>query len=92
MHQESLKVLKWRNTSYFDAEDEKKETHLKNSVYFKVFQALYWLAKEEMPFSKSTSLLNLLHRLGVDEVKYFETRSEPVLRQMLLLIAKTITN
>ena len=28
--------------------------------------------------------------MGVHEIKYFETQSEPVLRKMLLLIAKTI--
>ena len=28
--------------------------------------------------------------MGVKEMKYFETRSEPILRKMLLLIAKTI--
>ena len=86
IHETSLRALKLRNTSFFDAEEEKKITKLKNDVYFKVFQALYWLAKEEMPFKKCTSLLKLI----VGEIKYFETRSEPVLRKMLLLIARTI--
>ena len=27
--------------------------------------------------------------MGVDDLKYFQTRSEPVLHKMLLLIAKT---
>ena len=63
---------------------------LKNDMYFKFFSSFYWLAKEEMPTSKMTSWLTLLENTGVNEIKYFETRSEPVLRKMLLLIAKTI--
>ena len=63
---------------------------LKNEVYFKVFKALYWLAKEEIASSKITSLLQLIEKMGADNLKYFQTRSEPVLRKMLLLIAKTI--
>ena len=68
----------------------KKVNSLKNDVYFKVFQSLYWLAKEEMPSTKITSLLTLVEKLGVNDIKHFETRSEPVLRKMLLLIATTI--
>ena len=37
-----------------------------------------------------TSLLTLLEQVGVKEMKYFETQSEPVLQKMLLLIARTI--
>ena len=55
-----------------------------------MFCSLYWLVKEEMPSSKITSFLTLLEKMGVKEIKYFETRSEPILRKMLLLIARTI--
>ena len=37
-------------------------------------------------------LLQLVECLGVTELKYFETRSEPTLRKMLILIAKTIVS
>ena len=30
--------------------------------------------------------------MGLNELKYFETRSEPILRKMLILIAKTIVS
>ena len=53
-------------------------------------KALYWLAKEEFSSTKNTSLLQLMEKMGVDNFKYFQTRLEPVLRKMLLLIAKTI--
>ena len=43
-----------------------------------------------MTSTKITSLLTLVEKLGVNDIKHFETRSEPVLRKMLLLIATTI--
>ena len=90
MHQDAIRANNRHKNSYFDREEEKKVTTLKNEVYYKVFQALYWVAKEEIASSKITSLLTLIEKLGVDEIKHFETRSEPVLRKMLLLISQTI--
>ena len=90
MHKEAVNAHCRHRTSYFDNEEEKKITSLKNEVYFKIFQALYWLGKEEIPSSKITALLTLIEQMGVAEIKYFETRSEPVLRKMLVLIAQTI--
>ena len=63
---------------------------LKNEIYFKVFKALYWLAKEEIASTKTTPLLELIEKMSVDDLKYFQTRSEPTLRKMLSLVAKTI--
>ena len=45
-----------------------------------------------MPSSKINSLLTLIENMGVSEIKYFETRSEPTLRKMLILIAQTIVD
>lgn len=90
MHNETVSALNRLKTSYFDTEEKKKINSLKNDVYFKVFQSLYWLAKEEMPSRKINSLLTLVEKLGINELKHFETRSEPVLRKMLLMIAQTI--
>ena len=55
-----------------------------------MFKGLYWLAKQEIVSTKITSLLELIEKMGVDDLKYFQPRSEPVLRKMLLLIVKTI--
>ena len=90
MHQEAVRASIRQKTSYFDLEEKKKFTTLKNDVCYKVFCSLYWLAKEEMPSSKITSLLTLLEKMGVKEMKYFETRSEPIPRKKLLLTARTI--
>ena len=91
MHEETVNANCRRRTSYCDKEKEKIEiTSLKNEVYFRVFQVYYWLANEEIPSSKITSLLRLIEQMGVVEIKYFATRSEPVLRKKLVLIAQTI--
>ena len=60
MHEDAMFAHNRRKTSYYDAEENKKVNSLKNDVYFKVFQSLYWLAKEEMPSTKITSLLTLV--------------------------------
>ena len=90
MHQEAVQASMRHKSSYFDKAKKEKISTLKNEVYYKVFSTLYWLAKEEMPSSKITSLLTLIEKMGVKELRYFETRSEVVLRKMLLLISKTI--
>ena len=60
MHKDAYEASQTRENSYFDREEEKKVTMLKNEVYFKVFKALYWLAKEEIVSTKTTSLLELI--------------------------------
>ena len=62
-----------RSTSYFDEEEEKKITSLQNDAYYKIFQALYWMAKEEMPSSKINSLPTLIENMGVDEIYFSKT-------------------
>ena len=89
-HTEAVSAFRRQKSSYFDKKKDEKISTLKNEVYYKVFSTLYWLAKEEMPSSKINSLLTLIEKMGVKELKYFETRSEAVLRKMLLLISKTI--
>ena len=78
-----------KKKSYFVKETQKQE-ELKDTVYEKVFQAFYWLAKEEIANTKITSLLQLLEKAGVSEIKYFQTRSEPVLREMLMILSSAV--
>ena len=86
MHKYAYEASQRRENSYFDREEEKKAMMLKNEVYFKVFKDLCWLAKEEIVSTKITSLLELIEKMGVDDLKYFQMGSEPVLHKMLLLI------
>ena len=86
----AINSWKRRKTSYFDKEKETKTNFLKNKVYYKTFHSLYWFAKEEIATVKCKSLLTFKEKMGVDQLKYFETRSEVVLRKILLLIATHI--
>ena len=63
MHKDAYEASQRRENSYFDREEKKKATMLKNEVYFKVFKALYWLAKEEIASTKITSLLELIEKM-----------------------------
>ena len=56
------KASQRRESSYFDREEEKKVTMLRKEVYFKLFKALYWLAKEKIVSTKITSLLGLIEK------------------------------
>lgn len=89
-HEEAAHAHKRISSSYFDKAEENKEKHLKNEVYHKVFHALYWIGKEELPTKKLNSFLETVEKMGLKELKYFETRSEPILRKMMLMLADTI--
>ena len=90
MYKDAYEGSQRTENSYFDREEEKKITMLKSEVFIKVFEALYCLTKEEIASTKFASLLDLIEKICVDDLKYFQTRSEPVYPKMLLLIAKTI--
>ena len=90
MYKDAYEGSQRTENSYFDREEEKKITMLKSEVFIKVFEALYCLTKEEIASTKFPSLLDLIEKICVDDLKYFQTRSEPVYPKMLLLIAKTI--
>lgn len=81
---------KAKHNSYFVTKEQERVKHI-NSSYLAVFKALYWLAKEEVANAKTVSLLGLLEELGAKEVEAFTTRSEYVLRKMVIHIANAIT-
>ena len=89
IHNQAVASVAQHKVSYF-VKEKNKEDELKDVVYEKVFRALYWLAKEEITNTKISSLLQLLEKMGVDEVKCFQTRSEPVLREMLMCLSSII--
>ena len=62
MHKDAYEASQRRENSYFDREQQKKVMMLKNEIYFKVFKALYWLAKEEIASTKTSPLLELIEK------------------------------
>ena len=49
--------------------ENKHKEHKLSSNYMKVFWVLYWICKEEVAVVKTVSLLNLIEKLGVTELK-----------------------
>lgn len=55
-------------------------------MYNKVFEAFYGIAKEKTSNFKIFPLLHLAERLKVDDIERFKTRSEVLVRRMLIHI------
>jgi len=70
MHEAAINKEHLQRASPFHKEVQERET-VKNEVLVKVFSTLYWLAKEEIANKKATSLLALLERLGLEEMRHF---------------------
>ena len=64
MHKDAHEAIQRRENSYFAREEKKKVKMSKNEVYFKVFKALHWLAKEEIASTKIICLLELIEKNG----------------------------
>ena len=56
--------------SVFQKEFEEREKS-KEDVYFNAFLALYWIAKEEIANRKFTSLLELVEKMELTNLKFF---------------------
>ena len=89
MHGDAVASEKAKIGSYF-VEREKKVKESFNTVYKKVFEAIYWLAKEEISNVKIHSLLDLLQRLDVDDIELFQTRGKNSMRRMLIHIGDVL--
>ena len=84
-----MKSEQLKQKSYFTVKEKEINKNIDKS-YLAVFKALYWITKEEVANLKSKSLLSLLEELGVKEIESFSTRSEKILRGMIVLIGDTI--
>jgi len=83
-HKEAIKLEMMQRVSTF----QKHEVNEK--MLEKTFIAIYWLAKEEISNQKLIPLLELLENLGVSELKYFQHRSRPSVREMFITLGKSI--
>ena len=91
MHEEAINKEHLQRASPFHKEVQERET-VKNEVLVKVFSTLYWLAKEEIANKKATSLLGLLKRLGLEEMRHFQHRSRGSIREIFLFLGKAVKN
>ena len=74
-----------RRSSAFHKQVEQREQS-RDNVYHNAFLTLYWLAKEEMPNKRFTSLLDL----GQVDMKFFQHRSAGAVREMFLLLGQMV--
>ena len=75
--------------SVFQREFEEREKS-KEDVYFNAFLALYWIAKEEIANTKFTSLLEVVEKMGLSNMKFFEHRSGASVREMFILMGEMV--
>ena len=62
----------------------------RDEVYYKTLLAMYWIAKEEIPKKKFTSLLSVFPQLGLKDIKYFKHRSPGSVSEMFILIGSVL--
>ena len=91
MHKAAINKEHLQKALPFHKEVQERET-VKNDVLVKVFSTLYWLAKEEIANKKATSLLGLLERLGLEEMRHFQHRSRGSIREVFLFLGKAVRN
>ena len=80
-HSAAISCEMMNRVSVFQKElDERQKVN--DSVLFKVFYSIYWLAKEGIANKKAAGLLTLLEKLGVNDLKYFDHQSPASVREM----------
>ena len=62
----------------------------KEDVYFNAFLALYWKVKEEIANTKFTSLLDVVQKMGLSNMKFFDHRSGGSVREMFILMGEMV--
>ena len=75
--------------SVFQKEFEEREKS-KKDVYFNAFLALDWKAKVEIANTKFTSLLELVEKMGLTNLRFFEHRSGGSVREMFILMGEMV--
>lgn len=88
-HLASVETELLSRVSTFQKQIDRRE-QVREDVYHNAFLSLYWTAKEELPNCKFTSLLELLEKLKLTDIYLFQHRSAGSLREMFLLLGRTI--
>lgn len=88
-HKEAIKLEMMQRVSTFQKQVNEKH-ELNEKMLEKTFTTIYWLAKEEISNQKLIPLLKLLENVGVSELKYFQHRSGPSVREMFITLGKSI--
>lgn len=73
-HQGAIEAEILNRVSFFQKNLTEKNK-VENNVLFMAFSVMYWLAMEGISNEKISTLLNLLEKIGIHELKYFQHRS-----------------
>ena len=88
-HSAAISSEMMNRVSVFQKElDERKKVN--DTVLYKVFYSIYWLAKECIANKKAVSLMTLIEKLGVGDLKYFDHRSPASLREMFSTLGSAL--
>jgi len=88
-HKKAIETEKLQRVSSFEQEIQHKD-NVQYEVVRNVFSAMYWLAKEEMPCKKLITMLELVQRMGLTDMQYFNHRSYPSIREMFLYLGSAV--
>ncbi|CAG2212072.1 unnamed protein product [Mytilus edulis] len=88
-HQNAITTEMYQRVSCFQKQLDKQD-NVADEILYKAFEAVYWVMKEEIANLKIKSLLNLLERLGIEDMKYFQHRSQAALREIFIAIGGTL--
>lgn len=89
MHRSAIEKEHLKQISPFQKEHESRK-QCENEVLKKVFMSIYWLAKEEISNTKLLSLLNLMERAGLQNLKHFTYTGEGTLQEMFLILGQVV--
>ena len=73
-----------RISGFHEQLKEKRETS--ETVIEKTFTVIYWLARQEISNEKLLPLIDLIEFFGVKDLKYFEYRISPSIREIFCTI------
>jgi len=88
-HKNAVSAEMLQRVSCFQKTLDEREK-VAEDVLVKVFTAVYWLMKEELPNNKIKSLLQLLEQVGMNDLKHFLHRSQGALKEIFLTLGKTV--
>ncbi|KAK6182012.1 hypothetical protein SNE40_009783 [Patella caerulea] len=90
-HKDSVEAEMLSRVSCFQKELDLR-VELKEVVLEKVFQSVYFLAKENIANMKAPSLIQLMQNTGVGELNHFQHTSPSTYREFFLTLGETVAS
>ena len=88
-HKVSVKKEMNQRVAQFQKQIDQGEA-VNTQVIEKAFQAVYWLAQQEVANEKFVCQLTFMEKIGVDDIQFFQHTSRPSTREMFLTLGGVI--